>query len=132
MIFVDANVPMYVVGREHPYKARAQRMLERAVTDHDRLVTSAEVLQEILHRYSAIGRREAIQPAFDMLLGTVDEVFAINLSVVQRAKAIVLGYPSLSARDAIHVGTMQEHSISRVMSFDIGFDTIPGLSRISA
>src|SRR5437899_2286715 len=43
LIFVDANVPMYVVGGEHPYKARAQRMLERMVTDHERLVTSAEV-----------------------------------------------------------------------------------------
>jgi hypothetical protein len=32
-------------------------------------VTSAEVLQEILHRYVAINRRDAIQPAFDALPG---------------------------------------------------------------
>jgi hypothetical protein len=32
-------------------------------------VTDAEVLQEILHRYVAIDRRDAIQPAFDALLG---------------------------------------------------------------
>src|SRR5712691_11417046 len=117
MIFIDTNLPLYIVGADHVNKSRAQRLLERAVTNHDRLVTSAEVLQEILHRYSGVGRREAIQPAFDTLLGAVDEVFAINLPIVQRAKAILLGYPSLSARDAVHVATMQEHSISRIMSF---------------
>jgi hypothetical protein len=34
-----------------------------------RLVTDAEVSQEICHRYVAINRREAIQPAFDAILG---------------------------------------------------------------
>jgi len=40
------------------------------------LVTNAEVLQEILHRYVAMNRRDAIQPAFDALTGVVDEVLA--------------------------------------------------------
>ena len=34
------------------------------------LLTDAEVLQEILHRYVAINRRDAIQPAFDALLAS--------------------------------------------------------------
>lgn len=50
MIFIDSNVPVYVVGAPHPHKTDAQRLLERAVLDRDRLVTSAEVFQEILHR----------------------------------------------------------------------------------
>ena len=29
MIFVDSNVPMYLVGAPHPHKADAQRALER-------------------------------------------------------------------------------------------------------
>ncbi len=65
MIFVDSNVPMYLVGAEHPNKAKAQQLLEWALRAKERLVTDVEVLQEILHRYVAIRRREAIQPAFD-------------------------------------------------------------------
>jgi len=41
----------------------AQLLLERLVAAGQRLVTDAEVLQEILHRYAAIGKREAIGPA---------------------------------------------------------------------
>jgi uncharacterized protein len=39
------------------------------VTSRERLLTDAEVLQEVLHRYVAIDRRDAIQPAFDALPG---------------------------------------------------------------
>ena len=130
MILIDANVPMYLVGSDHPNKVIALRMLERAVTNRERLVTDAEVFQEILHRYVAIGRRDAIQPAFDALNAAVDEVFPIDARLVERAKDLVLGYKQLSARDAIHVATMQAHGVSRIMSFDGGFDIIPRMTRL--
>ena len=63
MIFADSNVPMYLVGSEHPHKIDTQRLLERCISDEKRLVTDAEVLQEILHRYAVIGRKNAISPA---------------------------------------------------------------------
>lgn len=88
MIFVDSNVPMYLVGAAHPHKVDAQHLLERCIADPQLLVTDAEVLQEILHRYVALDRRDAIQPAFDALLGVVDEVFPMDLPPVKRAKAL--------------------------------------------
>jgi predicted nucleic acid-binding protein len=131
VIFVDSNVPMYLVGAPHPHKADARRLLERAVGDGERLVSDAEVLQEILHRYVAISRRDAIQPAFDSLLGTVDEVYPVEAGDVERAKAIVLGSSRLSARDAIHVAVMQRRKVARILSFDSGFDGVPGVTRYS-
>lgn len=132
MILIDANVPMYLVGAEHPHKATAQRLLERAAMGRERLATDAEVFQEILHRYVVIQRRDAIQPAFDALNAVIDDVFPIAAATVERAKDLVLGYPALSARDAIHVAVMQAHDISRIMSFDSAFDLIPGITRIGA
>jgi len=130
VILVDSNVPMYLVGAAHPHKADAQRLLEQLIAARERLVTDAEVLQEILHRYAAIGRLEAIQPAFDALLGVVDEVFPVDLAVVERARTVLLGSPRLSARDALHVAVMQQERISRILTFDAGFDLVPGLQRI--
>ena len=86
MILVDTNVPMYLIGAEHPHKLTSQRMLERAAAKRERLVTDAEVFQEILHRYTAIGRRDAIQPAFDVLNAVIDEVFAIEAGTVERVQ----------------------------------------------
>jgi len=130
VILVDSNVPMYLIGAAHPHKIDAQRALERLVADRERLVTDAEVLQEILHRYAAIDRRDAIQPAFDVLLGVVDEIFDIDAQVVERAKAVLLARRQLSARDAIHLAIMEHHGIARILSFDAGFDGLPGVERL--
>ncbi len=131
MILVDSNIPMYLVGAPHPHKSDAQRWLEKLVSDRQRLVTDAEVLQEILHRYVAINRRDAIQPAFDALLGIVDEVLAVDRSIAERAKEIVLGHRRLSARDAVHLAVMEHHGIERILTFDSGFDGFPGITRLS-
>src|SRR5476649_1802368 len=102
---------MYLVGAPHPHKSDAQRMLEKLLSERARLVTDAEVLQEILHRYVALDRRDAIQPAFDAVLGIVDEVLSVDLGATERAKTIVLGSPRLSARDALHFAVMEQHAV---------------------
>ncbi len=131
MILIDSNIPMYLVGTPSPHKTDAQRLLERLVSDRQRLVTDAEVLQEILHRYVAINRRHDIQPAFDALLNIVDEVLSVDRAVVERAKQIVLSYQRLSARDAVHLAVMEQHGIERILTFDSGFDGFPGITRLS-
>lgn len=131
MILVDSNIPMYLVGAPHAHKSDARRLLEKAVSERRRLVTDAEVLQEILHRYVAIDRRDAIQPAFDALLGIVDQVLPVDQPIAERAKQIVLGYRQLSARDAVHLAVMQHHGVEQIMTFDSGFHGFPGITRLS-
>jgi uncharacterized protein len=131
LILVDSNVPMYIVGASHPNKVAALRTLEKTIMDRQRLVTDAEVLQEILHRYISINRREVIQPALDALLALVDSVLPVDQETVVEAKQIVLGYPKLSARDALHLAVMRLDGIDRILSFDSGFDGIRGITRIS-
>jgi uncharacterized protein len=130
-VLVDSNIPMYLVGADHLNKERAVTRLDELITRQERLVSDAEVIQEILHRYAAIERLDAIQPAFDALLDIVDDVLPVSLSVVEDAKRIVLGRYGLSARDALHVAVMQAHRVDRILSFDADFDHFPGLVRIS-
>jgi len=130
MIFVDANIPMYLIGAEHPNKTLAAAAVERALAQGRRLVTDAEVLQELLHRFTAIRRPDAIAPCFDVLLGLVDETLPVELADVQAAKEVVLGGYRVSARDAVHIAIMRRHDIGTVMSFDRGFDGFPGVMRI--
>jgi uncharacterized protein len=131
VILIDSNIPMYLVGASHPNKVKAQHLLEKLAIDRQRLVTDAEVLREILHRYVAINRRDAIQPAFDALLVLADEVLSIDLAVTERAKQIVLGYRRLSARDAVHLAVMEQSGIDRILSFDAGLDAFPKITRLS-
>ncbi|MBK9375021.1 MAG: type II toxin-antitoxin system VapC family toxin [Holophagales bacterium] len=131
MIFIDSNIPMYLVGAAHPLKAVARARLEEAISGGERLVTSAEVLQEILHRYVAIERREAIRPALDAILGVVDEVYPVERADVEKAAEVLAGRLRVSARDALHVAVMARRRVKRILSFDGGFDGVPGIERIS-
>ena len=111
VILIDSNIPMYLVGAPPVHKSDAHRLLETLVSERKRLITDAEVLQEILQRYVAIDRRDAIHPAFDALLGVVDQVLTVDGATVERAKQIVLGHQRLSAPDAAHLAVMEQHEI---------------------
>jgi predicted nucleic acid-binding protein len=131
VILVDSNVPMYLVGADDDLHERAQRALETLARDGERIVTDVEVFQEILHRYHLTGRAEAIDPVFAILRRVVDVVYPIEFDDVQRARRILATTPRLSARDALHVAVMQAHDVGRILSFDRGFDGIPGIERVS-
>lgn len=132
MIFVDSNIAMYLVGADHPNKAAARRLLERAIVDDEPLTTDVEVLQELLHRYLAIDRRDAIGPAWEAIVGVVDVILAIERDDVDRARRLISAASRLSARDALHLAVMQRHGITRILSFDAGFDGIVGIERVAA
>jgi predicted nucleic acid-binding protein len=130
LIFVDSNIPMYLIGAAHPHKTDSQMILERLIASGRRFVTDAEVLQEILHRHTAIERREAISPAFEVTLKIVDEVLPIEKADVLRAGEIRQSRAIMSARDAIHIAVMKRRGVRSILSFDGDFDRWPGLQRI--
>ncbi len=130
MTFVDSNVPMYLVGAPHPHKTDAQVLLERAAASGERLVTDAEVTQEILHRYAAIGRTDVIGPALKLILSIVDEVYAVEKADVLRASEILQSAPGSTARDAVHVAIMERHGVRLIMTFDADFDRWPQIRRM--
>ena len=130
MILVDSNIPMYLTGAPHPLKTDARLLLERSIAAGERIVTDAEVLQEILHRYTAIQRRDAIAPTLAALLDFADEVYPIDPADVLRAAAIVQDPAGMSARDALHLAVMERHKIDRILSFDKDFDRWPGITRV--
>lgn len=130
-VFIDSNIAMYTVGAPHPNKEAAQRRLDELITRSERLITDTEVLQELLHRYVAIQRLEAIQPAFDAIHGIADEIVSVEPVDIETAKRIVLGRYGLSARDAVHIAVMESRGVDRILSFDRGFDRYPGIERLS-
>jgi predicted nucleic acid-binding protein len=131
VIFLDSNVPMYLVGAEHPNKHTARHVLEGLIASQERMVTDVEVIQEILHRYVAIRRRDAIDPCVTVLLELADEVFDVDVETVLAARDLVRDHEDLSARDALHVAVMRRHGVRRILSFDKGFDQVEGLDRIA-
>jgi uncharacterized protein len=130
VIFVDSNIPMYLLGEDHPHKVDAQRLIERFASERRRLVTDSEVFQEQLHRFLAADQREVIERAFHTLESIVDNVFSVRHEDIVGAKGLVYAHPQLSARDAVHAAVMHRTGVSEILSFDRGFDLLPDIARI--
>lgn len=130
MIFVDSNVPVYLVGASQPHRDTTLAVVDRLVRGGEKMVTSAEVMQELLHLYSHRRALPAVQPALDVLKGLVDEVYGIDAEDVERAHAVLRAHQGFSSRDALHVAVMQRHGVQRILSYDRDFDRIETLERV--
>lgn len=124
MTFVDTNVFMYAVGGEHPLRDRARRLLFDAVEKGLRLVTSAEVLQELLHAYLPVRRQVTLDAAMTLVSGTVDEIWPLESEDVHLARALESEYPALAARDLVYVASCKRRGVSDVMTFDRGLSSV--------
>ena len=118
MIFVDSNVFVYAVGKPHPLRAEAQSFFMGSSRNGKRLVTSAEVLQELLHVYLPVGRIETLDAALDLATKGVDQIIPITGETVIQARHLVDEYPGLTARDLLHLSVCQIHKILEIKTFD--------------
>lgn len=129
MILVDANVIMYAAGAEHPHKRPSVAFLERVARGEVEATIDAEVLQEILHRYRAIGRWEDGRRVYDLARQLFRSVVPVTAEVLDRARRILDTDRRIMARDALHAAVVMTDGLEAVCSWDRDFDRIKGLVR---
>lgn len=130
MIFLDSNVLVYLIGAPHPNRDLAVAAIDRLVRSGERMVTSAEVMQELLHLFSRRPASAALQQALNALRGLADEIYPVEAEDVERAHAVWRAHSGLSSRDALHVAVMQRRGVSRILSYDRDFDRIATIERV--
>lgn len=129
-VFVDTAVLMYAAGTDHPLRAPSRRVLEQVASGDLDAVISVEVIQEIVHRYLAIGREDLAGGVAREAMALFAPVLPITHAVVRRLPGLVDRYPALAARDLIHVATCEHEGIEAIISPDRGFDSVAALRRI--
>lgn len=127
---IDANIPMYAAGAEHALKAPCVAILESIARGELKAVTDAEVLQEILHRYTALGQRNHAVEVCRLFLQVVPNVLPVTREIMERALELHLQFSQLQARDSLHAAAMIEYRIAHIISADRHFDGIPGILRL--
>jgi uncharacterized protein len=130
VILIDSNIFMYAAGASHPHKAPSVRLLEGVSRSELDAAIDAEVLQEILHRYRAIGRWEDGRRVFDLARRIVPTVLPVTAEVMDDARTLMDDHPRLSARDAVHAAVVRVHGLSSIYSYDRDFEAVAGLRRM--
>jgi hypothetical protein len=118
VIFVDTNVIMYAVGREHPLRPVAQRFFLDALEEGEVLVSSSEVLQELLHAYLPVARIETLDAALTLAQSRLADVWPIEEDDLRLARALVERQPALGARDLLHLACCRRRGVERIKTFD--------------
>lgn len=130
-IFIDANIPMYLWGRDHLLKLPCQRVIELAASHPTDFFTGAEVLQELLHRYTFLNVWPRSQPYFASFLGLMrGRIEPMLAQDVEVAAELADHHPRLSARDLVHVAVMQRVGATHIVTADTAFDDIGGVERL--
>lgn len=117
-VFVDTNVLMYAVGGEHPLRPEARDFFRRSARERIPLVTSAEVLHELLHAYLPVGREETLDAALALARGRIGVVWSVEEQDVRLARALADRHPALGARDLLHVACCRRREVERLRTFD--------------
>lgn len=131
MILVDANILMYAAGAQHPNKKPSVGLLESIAEGTVDAALDAEVLQEVLHRYRAIARWAGGTQVHEAARQIFAVVLPITAEVVDHAKELLDQYEGISARDALHAAVVVTHDLEALCSYDMGFDQIPVVRRVS-
>ncbi len=129
-VFIDANVPMYAAGAGHPLKSPCLRVLEVAASGPIVAVSDAEVLQEIMHCYASLDRREQGAEVAELFLHVLQDVLPVTREDMVQALALYREYPQVQARDAVHAAVMRSHGVTAIVTTDRHFDQFVGLRRI--
>lgn len=118
MTFVDTNVFMYAVGRDHPLKAEARSFFLERAESGEPLVTSAEVLQELMHAYLPVHRLETLDAALALARDLTATIWNVEVEDVLLARELLDAHRSLGARDLLHLACCQRRGVSDAKTFD--------------
>ena len=132
VLFLDANVPMYATGGDHPLKPACAWIMHEATEGRLPVAIDTELVQEILHRYGAIRRWDLGVEMAETLLDIVPAVFPVETRDVRRAIDLVRRYAprGITSRHVVHAAVMLNNGLTHILSADEHFDIIEGITRI--
>ena len=129
MRLIDTNIVIYAAGKAHPLQEEARKVLDRVSEGALHANIDAEVLQEILHVYSARKERRKGFDTVDDLLVLFPNPIPLGREEIETARDLMRAYSFLGARDAIHAAVVQTHDLEGIVTADKVFDRIKGLKR---
>jgi predicted nucleic acid-binding protein len=128
--FIDANIIMYTVGKEHKYKHPCSLLVRRIAKENIVVASDTEILQEILYRYWLIREFERARETYSDFKRLVSLMFPVTIDDVDLALELLERHQNIQPRDAIHAAVMLNNGLTRIYSTDAHFDEIKEIERL--
>ena len=130
LYFVDSNIVMYALGKNHEYKESCVQILKLLGDEKIAAASSTEVLQEILYRYFMIGKaKEGLEIAKDFDL-TLTEMLPATREDLEKAFKLFGKYLNLPPRDSLHATVMINNGLKKIITVDKHFEQIKEIEKV--
>lgn len=131
--FLDTNIFMYAAGKPHEFKEPCISILSNVQSGKLSAAVDTEVFQEILYRYHHI---KVPDKGADLAWSMIDiglDVLPITIKEIEMSLYLYQEYKNkgVSPRDIIHVASMMQNGIKKIVSADRHFDIIEEVERIN-
>ena len=131
-VFIDTNIPMYAAGRDEALKNNCLEVLASIADGKLQACTSAEVFQEILHRFIHIGDAETGRKIIDEFYVLMKGwILPVTIDDILAAKVFSEKYPKAPSRDLLHLAVMKNNGITTILTVDNHFDMFEEVRRVS-
>ena len=129
--YLDTNIFLYAADVDSPYHKDCRNIIIHADTstgqDPYYIVTSTEVIQEIVHVSQRLGLHEKGLKIAALALKHCQECIAIDLDVVAIYLQLMKKHPTAMSRDIIQVAVCLNQGIQKIITCDKDFDTFKEL-----
>ena len=130
--FVDTNVILRLLTKDHPRQSAAAQEVFRLVANGNLLVTTSEtVIAEVLYVLSSRGlydlSRSDIRRKISNIL-RLQCMIVPNKQLYERALEVYAS-TGVDFEDALSVAHMEAQGITTILSFDRDFDRFPSIER---
>jgi uncharacterized protein len=130
VIVLDTTVLAYAVGGEHPLREPSARLVDAIGAGKVPATTTAEVIQEFVHvRSRRHGRDHAVQLGLRWLT-LLSPLLPIRAEHLETGLLLYRQY-RLGAFDAVLAAAAVDHGAVALVSADLGFAEIPGLTHVA-
>jgi hypothetical protein len=130
-VFLDTNIFLYAAGPSHPLREVCAKVLVRVADGALDATINSEVVQEILYVLTRRGRRQDALTLASHLISLFPGLLPVTREDVTEACNLLLQYPRLSVRDAIHTATMLRNEVKTIISVDPDFDQVSQVRRLA-
>lgn len=132
LVMLDVNVAMFAAGRAHPYKQPCVWVMTEIAEGRLIAAIDTEIIQEILYRYGSIHQWPVAVTLARSLLDIVPTIFPVLPADARLAIDLFEEYgpKGVKARDALHAAVMRNNGVIQVISADLHFDLIAGITRL--
>ena len=132
MIFLDANIFLRFLTQDDPAKGRACLSLLRRVAAGEEATTSETVIAEVAYVLSSPRQYKLTHTDISARLRPVLLLRGLKLPDRQRLLRtldLYASYAHLDFEDCLTLAQIEQQKIATLLSYDRGFDRVPGVKR---